>query len=381
MDINEVISPPFDVVSPKQAQSLKSRKYNITHLTLPDTTNLDRVRDMFALWKSNGILERSGKDIVIVVDQTYMKDGWKKRLTGLIALVNIIPDDGTVRPHELTFKGPVEERVRIMGALDAQLEPIYLAVDSDNIETMLRRVIFSKRPDINFTDLAGTENSIYFIQENENINAIKGALEHSNAIVADGHHRLAATRRLAEATSGYSHSFWSKIMAYIVPLSSDGLMVGGIHRCIMSGTKFSNAIPELSRHMIVSGAEGPDPESPLNVYDGQWYSIRLRDGYCAKYPDNCLSSIHMLNEILLRDAMHFNPSDYSNKVHYTHDLREAVNYVNDGNADFCVIMPEWDRNNLLELIERYGVLPQKSTYFYPKISSGIALNCLVPSDH
>ena len=84
----------------------------------------------------------------------------------------------------------------------------------------------------------------------------------------------------------------------------------------------------------------------------------------------------MLNGILFRDTMHFQEQDFRDRIRYTHDVEEAVFQVDEGNADFSVIMPEWDRDKLFSLIESYGVLPQKSTYFYPKISSGIALNCM-----
>ncbi|EQB64395.1 MAG: hypothetical protein AMDU1_APLC00114G0002, partial [Thermoplasmatales archaeon A-plasma] len=168
-DINGVISPPFDAISQKQEKQLKSRKYNITHLTLPDTASIEEARDIFASWKSQGILKRTDDPIIAIIDQSYVRNGQEKRLTGLMALVNIFPDDGHVKPHERTFPGPVEERVRIMGLLSAQLEPIYLAVESHGIEELLRSMISSIDPDLNFTDHAGVGNRIYFIHDSGSV--------------------------------------------------------------------------------------------------------------------------------------------------------------------------------------------------------------------
>jgi len=377
-DINDVISPPFDAISQKQEKQLKSRKYNITHLTLPDTASIEKARDSFALWKSEGILKRADDPIIAIIDQSYVRNGRERRLTGLMALVNIFPDDGHVKPHERTFPGPVEERVHIMGLLSAQLEPIYLAVESSRIEEMLRHMISSRDPDLSFTDHAGVGNRIYFIHDSGCVEKIADELMDKDAIVADGHHRLAATRKLAQSTTGYARSFWSSIMAYIVPLSSDGLMVAGIHRYVKAGRSFSDIIREDGLEMTVSNIERPDSDAPLNVYDGHWYSLEPEDGYCSEHPEDCLSPVHMLNAILLRDTLHFQEQDFRDRIRYTHDTEEAVFQVDEGNADFSVIMPEWDRKRLLSLIESYGILPQKSTYFYPKISSGIALNCLDP---
>ena len=375
-DVNEVISPPFDAISRKQEKLLKSRDHNITHLTLPDTANIEQALDTFKAWKSQGILKRTDDPLMVIVDQTYSVDGSEKRLTGLMALVNIFPDDGHVKPHERTFPGPVEERVRIMGLLSAQLEPIYLAVESERIEQVIRSIISGKEPDLRFTDQASVENRIYLIRDAGSAGKIAGELMDRDAIVADGHHRLTATRKLAEATDGYARNFWSNIMAYIVPLSSDGLMVAGIHRYVRSDRPFSDMIPEAFSELAVKNVDGPDAEAPLNVYDGHWYSIAPRDGHCLKHPEDCLSPVHMLNAILLRDILHFQEQDFRDRIKYTHDTHEAVSQVDEGNADFSVILPQWDRRKLLSLIEKEGVLPQKSTYFYPKISSGIVLNCM-----
>ena len=375
-DINGVISPPFDAISQKQEKQLKSRKYNITHLTLPDTASIEEAMDTFASWKSQGILKRTDDPIIAIIDQSYVRNGQEKRLTGLMALVNIFPDDGHVKPHERIFPGPVEERVRIMGLLSAQLEPIYLAVESHGIEKLLRSMISSIDPDLNFTDHAGVGNRIYFIHDSGSVEKIANELMDKDAIVADGHHRLAATRKLAQSTAGYARSFWSNIMAYIVPLSSDGLMVAGIHRYVRSGRSFSDIVHEPGMEMTVSNMEKPDADAPLNVYDGKWYGLEPKNCYCLKHPEDCLSPVHMLNGILFRDTLHFQEQDFRDRIRYTHDVEEAVFQVDEGNADFSVIMPEWDRDKLFSLIESYGVLPQKSTYFYPKISSGIALNCM-----
>lgn len=379
-EITSVISPPFDSISRELEHVLKKHAHNITHLTLPEKRTDGYVADLFNSWKSQGVFQTPDKDVIAVIDLSYNMGGESRTLRGMISLVRIFPDEDEVRPHERTFPRPIAERVRIMGGMGAQLEPIYLAADSNGLESTLNDTVQGTSPDLEFVDYSGVTVRVFLVSGEDLIKRIQAELLGTKVIVADGHHRLAATKQLAEISHGKERDFWSWIMAFTVPLKSTGLRIGGIHRFVKfpayQTVDFTSGQPELnvdqSDHMIHTG--------DLQIYDGKWHTISPSWDHCRKFPDSCLSPVHLLNNAILKGIMHFTDSDFQDRVFYTHDVSEATQSVDRGEAAFAAIIPEWDRDNLMNLIVTEGFLPQKSTFFYPKAPSGLFINAMNPID-
>lgn len=371
-NIVNVISPPFDSISEELESRLKQSEHNITHLTLPEThADPGEILDR---WISEGVLQRLPGSQYVILDQTY-STGESCRLTGIVALANIFPDDGSIRPHEKTFPRPISERIRIMKAASAQLEPVYLFVDSSGLESMLRSIISDREPGMEFVDLSGVHNRVYFCNDAE-AGGVADLLAGIPAVVADGHHRTAASRELAIRTSGEEKEFWSWIMAYIVPLNSSGLKISGIHRYVDT-TGLKNSMPGW-RSSLIETRDGRTDSRLLAVYDGEWHTVSPSSETCSENADACLSPVHTLNSLILESGFGFTDCDFQDRVSYTHSEEEAVRKVDAGLANFAAVIPDWDKNSLMGLILNRGYLPQKSTYFYPKPPSGMFINALRP---
>ena len=139
-----VTSPPFDSITGEQEAALKSFPHNITHLTLPrGPSGIEVASRNLADWIKEGVLVRSERETILVVVQEFRIGGEKLQRSGIITLVRVLPEDGTIVPHERTFPGPVKERANLMGGIGAQLEPIFLAVPSSNFEKLLKKIIAS----------------------------------------------------------------------------------------------------------------------------------------------------------------------------------------------------------------------------------------------
>lgn len=370
-EIEDVISPPFDSISREMEHDLKEKQHNITHLTLPDLGSDPGV--LISRWISDGTLKRKPGCHYVILDQSYSLASGEERLTGIIALANVFPDDGSIRPHEKTFPKPIKERIRIMKSASAQLEPVFLFVDSADLETRLRHIIAERRPDIHFVDRSGVRNRVYFIDVLTLVE-VASMIESLPGVVADGHHRTAASRELALQSTGAEREFWSWIMAYIVPLRSTGLKIYGIHRYVHTSNMKSRLVNWNGEYLHTD--HGRTDGKLLTIYDGRWHSISPTEMACSRDYEACLSPVHTLNRLILQFGFGFSDEDFQERVSYTHSEEEAIHRVDSGQAEFAAILPQWDKGSLMRLILERGFLPQKSTYFYPKPPSGLFINAL-----
>ena len=213
-----VTSPPFDSINKEEETDLKKCRNNITYLTLPENNDYNGSREKIREWMDSGVLIKAENPCLVIIDQTFNYAGKALRRTGLISLVDIFPDDGSIKPHEKTFPGPVKERVKVLGELRAQPEPIFLAVNNYGLEPLLQEMVNGRKENFSFTDGNGSLNSVYFIDSTENISKITDMLKRDSAMVADGHHRLEASRKLASGSVGIEKSFWSSVMVYITSM-------------------------------------------------------------------------------------------------------------------------------------------------------------------
>jgi len=372
------LSPPFDTISGEQEMRLKSNPYNITHLTLPDEGGPEEARNKLDQWLESNVLVPEDQDSVIVVKQKFSFENNEMTRLGIISLVRINPDDGSIKPHEKTFESSVNGRVSIMSRLRSQLEPIFLTVDCDTMEPILEDAIDVQQPDLTYSDDEGTVHNIYTVRDQSRIAKLQSALSSKTFLVADGHHRLEATRRLSSESEGGQREFWNYVMAYITPIKEQGLVIAGIHRLVKKSMKLGQFAVEASKFFELNETSYPKDSKHMVVYDGKYTElvpkeeeIRNELGISGEEP---LVHAEMLNDIFFARTLNLSPHDLEYSVSYIHDVEEARKEVDSGKAGMVVIMPKWSKEEFLRAISNGKHLPQKSTYFFPKVLSGIAIN-------
>lgn len=376
-----VTSPPFDSITTEQEATLKAYPHNITHLTLPAETpeGILEASGTLTDWVNKGILKRSERETMIISLQEFRIAGEKMQRIGVISLVKVYPESDAISPHERTFPGPVKERANIMGRLKAQLEPIFLTVPSVSMERVLRRAISTERPDMVFDEPVGVRNSIYCISNELSISRIKECLSAEKAIVADGHHRLRAGIFLAE-NSKAEEEFWSYEMAYITSIHERGLLISGVHRIVASSINAEKIVNNLGNYFTVTEHPNLDRLNNITLYNGKFIELVPTDRSLSLLkemePEAYLSSSMIVNELLLKRLGSMDERDIEQEISYTHDISLAMKRVDDKAASFAILMPEWNKEEFIDLARKKKMLPQKSTYFYPKIPSGIAINIM-----
>jgi uncharacterized protein (DUF1015 family) len=319
--LERLVAPPYDVLSPEQREEYLARSpYNVVHLTLPDDEEQAGrdVRD----WREQGVLARDEEPGYWLLSQDYVgPDGVSRTRTGLVASLRAEPyENGVVLPHERTHSGPKEGRLRLLRATRTQLEPIFLLYEGDPLLPPARE-----------PDLRSGGDKLWCVEDAPNF-------ESTELLIADGHHRYeTAVAYAQEGGSPY-------LMVVLVPTEQEGLTIFPTHRMAER----------------INGAHGTPIEEPGDVLPGV---VMYRDG---KY--ELLKGDGLDVEIVERIA--------PDGVTYTPERAEAVATVDRGDAEAAFLLRPTRIEDVWAVARRGETMPQKSTYFYPKLTSGLLFHPL-----
>jgi uncharacterized protein (DUF1015 family) len=319
--LERLVAPPYDVLSPEQRQEYLARSpYNVVHLTLPDNEE-QAGRDVTA-WREQGVLTRDQKPVYWFLSQDYVgPDGVSRTRTGLVASLRAEPyENGVVLPHERTHSGPKEGRLRLLRATRTELEPIFLLYEGVPLRSPARD-----------PDLQSGGDRLWRVEDAPDFDS-------TELLIADGHHRYeTAVAYAQEGGSPY-------LMVVLVPTEQEGLTIFPTHRLAER----------------INGAHGTPIEEPGDVLPGV---VMYRDG---KY--ELLNGDGLDVEIVERIA----PSG----VTYTPERAEAVATVDRGDAEAAFLLRPTRIEDVWAVARRGETMPQKSTYFYPKLTSGLLFHPL-----
>ena len=317
----DLVAPPYDVLSDEQrADYLARSPYNVVHLTLPDSEE-QAARDL-AEWRAKGVLAQEPEPSYWWLAQDYVgPDGVPRTRSGLVASLRAEPyESGTVLPHERTHSGPKEGRLRLLRATRTQLEPIFLLYEGEPLQ-----------PPARAPDLQSGGDKLWRIED-------APSFESTELLIADGHHRY-------ETAIAYAHEGGSPyLMVVLVPTEQEGLTIFPTHR--------------LAAH--VNGAGGTPIDEPGDELPGV---VLYRDG---KY--ELLSGDGLDVEIVERIA--------PEGVTYTPQRADAVATVDRGDAEAAFLLRPTRIEDVWAVARRGETMPQKSTYFYPKLTSGLLFHPL-----
>ena len=365
--LKDVVSPPYDTISPEQSRDLLSRPHNIFHLSRQD--NGREAESIFQNWIQAGILKQMNHDVMIILSQEFNLTGTVSSRLGVIGIVDT-QDAGQIIPHEETFENSVRERRNLMLSMGSQIEPIFLATESSSIDRVLRTAIRGRTPYGTFEEPSGVKNGVYCIDSEDDIRAIRNSLSQSRAIVADGHHRLKATRDIFSMTDD-GKQFWRYSLSYVTSFYNDSLLISGIHRILPHEYRRNEFISGLSKYFHVSEFNTQVTDGDIWIYNGRYYQLR-------PIAATSLSSPEIVNDMVL-PVFGIRKGEIESKVSYQYNIADAVSSA-DRNGGVAIILPQWNKGDFIKFLENGHLLPQKSTYFYPKIPSGIAIYSNLPKD-
>jgi uncharacterized protein (DUF1015 family) len=329
--LERLVAPPYDVISDaERADYLARDPHNVVHLTLPDSD--EEAARSLEQWRREGVLVEEPDPSYWWLAQEYVgPDGVRRAREGVVAALRLEPySEQVVLPHERTHAGPKEGRLRLLRATRTQLEPIFLLWDGSIAVDGLGE------PDL-AADEGGVASRLWRLDP-EFGDALTEELRAAQLLIADGHHRY-ETALAFHDEDGTDASAW--MMVVIVPTDQEGLTIFPTHRVARS----------------VDGVRGTPIDPPGDELPGL---VLYRDG---------------VYELLEAEGLDPDVVDRlaPQGVTYTPSAADAVAAVDRGDAQAAFLLRPTRIEDVWEVARRGETMPQKSTFFYPKLTSGLLL--------
>ncbi len=398
--LEPVVAPPYDVIDPDQRRALEQRSpYNVVRIDLPVGDDpYEEAAHQLAAWREEGVIVADTEPALWALEQDYTgPDGRQRTRRGFLARVRI--EDygaGRIRPHERTHPGPKEDRLRLTRATEANLSPIFsLFSDPDGTAWNALAPATATRPYGQTTDEDGTINRLWRVAEAGAVATVQEALRGVELLIADGHHRYETARVYAEEIGGEgAHRY---VLMCLVALEDPGLTVFPTHR-LLKGLRpdqhesLAEAIRrDFELRELATPAELAPTYSPervtLGYIDAHFrrpFELTLKDPAIADaaLPEHAEPyrrlDTAVLEALILKGALGMSDEDIDHLagLGYARNFDEALSLVENGQYDAAFFMAPTPVRQVQAVAEAGESMPPKSTYFFPKVPTGLVFNPL-----
>ena len=389
--LQPVVAPPYDVIDDAQRAELVARSpYNVVAIDLPraDGDPYAHAAALLERWRADGILVRDSEPALWALEQDYTgPDGRRRTRHGFFARVKVEDyGPGRIRPHERTHPGPKEDRLRLTRATHANLSPIFsLYDDPAGAAWSALAPHLTSAPWAEVTDEDGTTHRLWRVTDPESHRRVSEALESAELLIADGHHRY-ETARVYHAEGGAGH-----VLMCLVALQDPGLTVFPTHRLLTRVANREGLRATIERDFEIAPTDeleptgdGPVRMGYLDAHHKRALMLTLRDPavVAAALPDKPEPyrklDTAVLEALVLRQALGMTEDDIShlNGLDYARDAAQARARVESGSAEAAFFMRATPVAEVREVAAAGESMPPKSTYFFPKVPTGMVFNLL-----
>jgi uncharacterized protein (DUF1015 family) len=406
--LDEVVAPPYDVISPNEQQKLYERSpLNAVRLIL------GREQDRYASaaqhleeWVATSVLQRDGEPAFYVLWQTFRgANGRELTRKGFIALCRLEDfDSRVVLPHEKTHTQPREDRLRLFKATNANMSPVF-ALYSDPeraVERLMNRL--SNTLPCAELDFDHVDNRMWKLLDEQTIEQIRTLMRTKQVLIADGHHRYETALAYRDwMRSQNPHQTgdepYNYMMMYFTNVDEDGLIILPTHRLVHSLSNFEPkaVLAKLEQRFILH--EYKDKESLLAALgsspvvafgltlqgENMFYLLTSKPTGSAKErageevaQEVRDLDVSVLHSIVVEDILSVSKKAQEEKRHleYTHDSTEAIEAVRSGKVQIALLMNPTKIDQVRSVARAGHTMPHKSTFFYPKLPSGLVFNLM-----
>src|SRR3954447_6347777 len=401
--LDKVAAPPYDVIDGPMRADLASRSpFNVVEIDLPQANNggdpYQHAQETLEEWIHQGVMVREREPALWVLTQDYTgPDGNAYTRHGFFARVRVENyGPGKIRPHERTQPGPKEDRLRLTRATRANLSPIFsLFPDPQNEAWGALEPVTSEEPYDLVTDADGTVNRLWRVSEPGTIERVQNALQDRELLIADGHHRYETAHVYAQEIGGEGeHSY---VLMFLTALEDAGLTVFPTHRLIKKDMPDEKRIAlgeALRRDFDVEQVPADELEPPpggervefgyMDAFHKTPYRLTLKDQAIA---DEALAGrsdayrhldTAVLEALVFKGALGMTEDDVANKrgIDYSKSFADARDAVESWRVDAAFFMRATPVEQVRDVAEAGESMPPKSTFFYPKIPTGLVFNPL-----
>ena len=417
-EMADLITPPYDVIDrTEQRRFYEKNDYNIIRLEYGETRPTDdeqdnrytRANGYFTAWKEENILIHEEKPAIFLYEQEFTAGEARLTRSGFIAGIGVEDyETGMILPHEETLSKAKADRLELLRNCRANFSPIFGLYDDpslavENIAARYKQGI----PDLMFTDEGGETHRIWIVSDAEDLDSLCRFFQHQKVFIADGHHRYETALNFhKEMQTQGNHDFGYCLMTF-VNLHDPGLVIYPTHRMVKNVSDFNQEsfISELSKVFQVTSidltpnradtletalqtlGEQMDKQHAFLVYvgDERLYHLTLPrhvDNHVmanrcgAKSPAWRSLDVTVLQCLILEDILRIDQEARTGGTNlaYTREDVAALNKVDTGDFQAVIFMNPTQVREVTEVAAGGEKMPQKSTYFYPKLITGLVIN-------
>ena len=386
--LSRLIAPPYDVIDPAERTRLAAQdEHNIVHIMLPEEERYSLAAERLARWRSGGVLVRDPEPVLYVLAQEFtLPSGERRTRRGVFAAVRAEGyETRRVRPHEKTHAGPKADRLALLRATQTNIESIFLiAPDQDRALATAIAATTEHKPDA-IAELGGVDIKLWIVRD-----VSRFPFPDAPLYIADGHHRYETASAYAQENPAAD-----RVLALIVSARDPGLVVLPTHRVIFgSGRDFERLLPRWREWFDVQAVPPhADPERHLAALGRErtaclvadrdrLVALVMRDGVLpdrlpslARTPAVQDLDVARIESLVVKEIL--GASTSTPIVRYLPDARAALDAVRRGGAAAAVLMNPTRVEQVFAVADAGDVMPPKSTYFIPKVPSGMVLRPVV----
>lgn len=422
-DPARVMAPPYDVISSGLQEDLYARSpYNVVRLILGKTSDADTPQDNrytraavdFARWQEEGILHRDSEPSIYLYDQEYQVEGKGTVVRrGFMALTRLEDfSSGVVKPHEKTLAGPKTDRFNLTKACGANFSPIFsLYADTCCVlEALTRKLRDENPPAFEVSDDDGVIHRLWQVTDPAIIDKAQGLLGDKPLFIADGHHRYETALKYRDFMRQKHPSYTGKelfnyVLMYFANMEDQGMLIFPTHRLLfnLSGFRTEPLLDQLREYFLVEErpldpadaaarqklqkelAEKGEDGHVLALFAGdrQVYFLTLRseevmDRFFEEKAPKALRTldVSILHRLILENLLGITPEAQEQQTHlkYVKNFDEPFERVLSGEFQLAFLMNPTRMSEVRDVANAGEKMPQKSTYFYPKLLTGLVIN-------
>ena len=408
-DISNLTCPPYDIISGEEKLALMEKSpNNLIRLELPvigGSEDIEQYRDAgdtLRAWLHEEILKRDGEDSIYIYEMDFSAQGKNYKVKGYVSLVKLEPfSKGVILPHEETLSKAKTDRFNLMKVTGCNFSQIYsLYMDEDNSVFGLIDGASQREPDSQFTDKDNVTHRMWCVDDQAFITELTAKMADKKLYIADGHHRYETALNYQKYVEGNLDETGSSdyVMMMLVNMENSGLVVFPTHRIVRDLPSFDyNAVcdkcreyfditPYLNREKGEAGLEQAYREGKkafvMFTGDNNYTLLVLKDINVMDtvIPEGCKAlrqlDVSVLHTLVLERIFGIDKENMARQINltYTRSADEAISTVDGQRANCCFLLNPTRVSEIREVAAAGDKMPQKSTYFYPKLTTGLVMN-------
>ncbi len=387
-DVSKVVAPPYDVISPAEQEGLyNSDPHNIIRILLGKDMDGDndkenkyaRAAKDIKKWQEEEVLKRDAESCIYPYMQEFEVDGKKKRRMGFLALLKLEDfgsQDSSVYPHEDTLDGPKKDRTSLISSIEANLGPVFalFADEKKEIDDLLFKHAGNK-PLIDIMDSKGIINKLWRISDKDSIEKIVSMMRSRKIFIADGHHRYEVALAFSKTKSDPKYGY---ILTYFTDIYGEGVVVLPTYRVLkgIDEKLYSRLMDRVGNDFSVKEFSSAE-EMKAFMSSASDKEKRFALHFRGRFTGLAVNGKEGLNVTVLHDMI-IRPlqAEAGDKISidFIKDLEYAINMADSDDTAMAVILNATKVTEIRDTAFSGKRMPQKTTYFYPKVTTGLVIN-------